>query len=196
MRLSGPTNGNVIPGLGTPGQRLQQPQVQRMNQVVISLTGRRGKARLIHLHKPAWCRIISITPSCQPRQTLPTLILAPNLRQRGSDLLSHTIRTSTGAQDNAGAWSTTRRTATPFHDRGHGTSHPTAFAITAALLSPVPQQCLHFFDHRPAPTLKTQPDTKNAIPNTNPTQKKSFKFNSLICFVLGVLGVLGLTGLA
>lgn len=196
MKLSSPTSGNVIPGFCTPRQHLQQPQVQRVYQVVIRLAASRRKARLMHLHKPTWRRVISITPSCQPCQPLSTLILPPNLRQCGSDLLSDTIRTSTGAEDDARAWGTARRAATPFHDRGHGASHPTAFAVTAALLTPMLQQGFHFFDHRPDPPPKTKPDTENSIPNTNPTQLKPFKFNSPKSNVFSVLGVLGLTVLA
>ncbi|WP_221034663.1 hypothetical protein, partial [Pseudomonas savastanoi] len=52
-----------------------------------------------------------------------------------------------------------------------------------------------FLDHCPF-LSKSEPNTQNALPNTDPTHLKPFKNNELIKSVLGVLGLSGLSVLA
>jgi hypothetical protein len=92
-------------------------------------------------------------------------------------------------------WRTTWRTTAPLHDCCHRAAQPAAVANLAVLARPMLHQLFNFLDHRPSPR-KTEPDTKNQQPNTNPTQINLFKINSLESSVFSVLGVLGFTVLA
>ncbi|WP_265532299.1 hypothetical protein [Pseudomonas saponiphila] len=169
--------------------------MKRMHVVVVRLPGTRGKPNQMHLHRDGRRRVIPIAQTGQTLQPFPPSILSPDLSQGGGNLLRNTVRAGAIPQENPRARRPTRSTAPPLHDGSHRASHTATGTIQAALLAPVVQQLFDFLNHRAIP-LKIEPDTKNAMPNTNPTQINPFKINIFINFELGVLGVLGLSVLA
>ncbi|MNG02781.1 hypothetical protein D3C84_858240 [compost metagenome] len=195
MRQSAPTSGKPLTGISTLDQHFQQPLMQTVHLVVVSLFRSRLHPKQMQLHQPGWRRIIAVTQARQPHQPITLLTLTPDLRQSGGDLLCNCIRPCSSAEDDSGPGRAAWCAATPLHDRCHWATHATTFAIKPKLLTPVLQQYFHCLDHRPTPP-KTEPDTKSTHPDTNPTQTKSFKINSFNRVVFSVLGLLGISVLA
>ncbi|MNY25647.1 hypothetical protein D3C86_1594450 [compost metagenome] len=166
-----------------------------MHLVVVSLFRLGLQSQQMHLHQPGRRRIIAITQCRQSLEPLTALILPSDLRQSRTDLLSNSIWASSSTEDNSRPGRSAWRTTAPLHDRRHRAAHAAGFAIVPKLLAPVLQQYFHCLDHRPSPR-KTEPDTKNARPKTNPTQINLFKINTFINSELSVLGLLGLSVLA
>ncbi|EZP64799.1 hypothetical protein BW43_03647 [Pseudomonas sp. RIT357] len=169
--------------------------MKTVHKVVVGLLRLGHIPQLMHLRNPGRCRVVAVAQDRQLLQPFSPPILSSDLGKSRTDFLSNCIRPRTCPHNDPRSGSAARCTSAPLHDSCHRATHPPHLAISPKLLAPVLQQHFHRLDHRPTPR-KTEPNTENPLPNTNPTQINSFKINTLINFELSVLGLLGFSVLA
>ncbi len=169
--------------------------MKTVHKVVVGLLRLGHISQFMHLRSPGWCRVVAVAQDRQLLQPFSPSILSSDLGKSRTDFLSNCIRPRTSPHNDPRSGSAARCTSAPLHDRCHRATHPPHLAITPKLLAPVLQQHFHCLDHRPTPR-KTEPNTENPLPNTNPTQINPFKINTLINCELSVLGLLGFSVLA